>query len=370
MAESKTTWFNGWFGETTLWDACRDGKLSKVAKCLNKKPELLHSHLEKDPCYTPFQIAALHGRVDVMRFLVEKGADPNVIDAENRTPIHLAVMGGHLPAVVYLLNEVGVVHTSKDIEGRTPLDIAKLGTEDEKKKKRMAALEILHFLETYVKECDKKEHNLRQKLLIESIDTGMADFSCPICFDLLYKPVTVLCGHTMCKYCLDRTLLDEMRCPVCSAPCPHSHMLKSNILLSEIIELNYPLTTKRRMKENEAVQRETVTLHIGNEHKVLQVESANKHSWKFFIRRSDDGDVSRIVDKVDVKLHHSFSPNSFVLTRPPFEVDRVGWGLFTIQGIIHFKPHLNHYPVNFQHQLNFSAPETYNAISLTFYSIK
>ena len=45
------------------------------------------------------------------------------------------------------------------------------------------------------------------------------ELDCPVCLDLLYKPMAYGCGHTVCKPCHKRTVANtgggDERCPVC-----------------------------------------------------------------------------------------------------------------------------------------------------------
>jgi len=45
-------------------------------------------------------------------------------------------------------------------------------------------------------------------------------FDCPICFDLIFDPVTVNCGHSFCRSCLARAIDHNPVCPVCRAAVP------------------------------------------------------------------------------------------------------------------------------------------------------
>jgi len=40
-------------------------------------------------------------------------------------------------------------------------------------------------------------------------------FECKLCYDLLFKPVTMTCGHVFCKTCLVKTLDYNALCPIC-----------------------------------------------------------------------------------------------------------------------------------------------------------
>eukprot|EP00062_Callorhinchus_milii_P008312 gi/632950861/ref/XP_007890968.1/ PREDICTED: LON peptidase N-terminal domain and RING finger protein 1 [Callorhinchus milii] len=42
-----------------------------------------------------------------------------------------------------------------------------------------------------------------------------SDFECSLCMRLFYEPVTLPCGHTFCKSCLERCLDHSAQCPLC-----------------------------------------------------------------------------------------------------------------------------------------------------------
>ena len=41
------------------------------------------------------------------------------------------------------------------------------------------------------------------------------DFECKLCYNLLFQPVTTICGHTFCRECLERCLDHRAECPCC-----------------------------------------------------------------------------------------------------------------------------------------------------------
>lgn len=53
---------------------------------------------------SPLHIAALWGRLEAARILVDKGAYLDVQDGYQQTPLHLACLGGHVAIVGLLLD--------------------------------------------------------------------------------------------------------------------------------------------------------------------------------------------------------------------------------------------------------------------------
>jgi len=77
-----------------------------------------------------------------------------------------------------------------------------------------------------------------------------SDLECSICNDILYKPVTIACGHTFCKDCLLQFLRQKPICPLCRSPTfLQTHTLNENITLRNIIEAKYPKLIEKREQE-------------------------------------------------------------------------------------------------------------------------
>jgi ankyrin repeat protein len=74
-------------------------------------------------CQTPLYRAAFKGHLEVVRYLVEQGADKEKADNYSRTPLHIAAGQGHADVVVCLLSH-GAKLNVRDTTGRLPVDVA------------------------------------------------------------------------------------------------------------------------------------------------------------------------------------------------------------------------------------------------------
>ena len=57
-----------------------------------------------------------------------------------------------------------------------------------------------------------------QSLELEGVPVNLIQediFECKLCYDLLFQPITLTCGHVFCKNCLVKTLDYKALCPLC-----------------------------------------------------------------------------------------------------------------------------------------------------------
>jgi ankyrin repeat protein len=73
---------------------------------------------------TPLHAAAIQGHLELARYLLSEGADPNVRTKCGDTPLHVAVDSGHA-ALAALLREGGADLTIKNDDDETPVDVAR-----------------------------------------------------------------------------------------------------------------------------------------------------------------------------------------------------------------------------------------------------
>ena len=109
--------FADFAGETPLHRACYNGHLDVVRVLLEAGADL---HATDNGGRTPLHRACDNGHLDVVRVLFEAGADLHATDDGGRTPLHLACDNGHFD-VVRVLFEAGADLHATDNCGRTPL---------------------------------------------------------------------------------------------------------------------------------------------------------------------------------------------------------------------------------------------------------
>ena len=62
---------------------------------------------------TPLYFAAYKGHIEIVKYLVERGADVNCKDNNNDTPLYVAAANGHTEIVKYLIRECSVQFCEK-----------------------------------------------------------------------------------------------------------------------------------------------------------------------------------------------------------------------------------------------------------------
>jgi ankyrin repeat protein len=108
-------------GLPRLVQACFSGSFDLIEALLKRGADV--DQVTQPARWTPLHVAAHMGRRDVVKRLLESGADPNVQDGAGHTPLHLASNRG-ASAVVLVLLQAGADPNVQNFMGRTPLHLA------------------------------------------------------------------------------------------------------------------------------------------------------------------------------------------------------------------------------------------------------
>lgn len=131
--------------------ACASGDVEAARSLLASDPQLVSVGNPASPHggWTGLHEAAKGGRVDVVRFLLERGANPNLREAgDNTYPLHWAAAGAALETVRALLDAGGDVHGVGDVHlldtiGWAAYYPAEDGNRDDITPSRQAVLSLL-----------------------------------------------------------------------------------------------------------------------------------------------------------------------------------------------------------------------------------
>lgn len=85
----------------------------------------------------------------------------------------------------------------------------------------------------------------------EGAKDGLVDgeLDCPGCNRLISEPVTVPCGHSYCRSCLEETFLSK--CKKCHEELGEKHLLRANVLLGGLLEKWFPDEIQRTKRTAE-----------------------------------------------------------------------------------------------------------------------
>ena len=112
-----------------FYQAVGSGNLKLTKEMLNRtiveKAILLNNPASSDPkCETPLHCAAMSKSSDVVHFLLEAGAFPNVTNVSGETPLHLAAKAGRTDICNVLISHGAQVHCRRAGDNMRPVDIA------------------------------------------------------------------------------------------------------------------------------------------------------------------------------------------------------------------------------------------------------
>ena len=96
-------------------------------------------------------------------------------------------------------------------------------------------------------------------------------FHCALCSGLYVEPVTLDCGHTLCKSCIlpDKASIQVIDCKLCGRVTNHDNDIAVNVLMTDLIQKWFPREYEEEVKKLEKVGREL----RGDKEKVVETLS-------------------------------------------------------------------------------------------------
>ncbi len=121
-----------------IHDAAGQGDLATIRTLLSESPDLVQSKDERGG--TPLHSSSFGGHLEVVKFLLQKGADIEAVNGRGFTSLQLAAYGGHRDVVQYLLEKGADINAVNKQMDMTALDFAFL------KELQAGKLDIAPFL--------------------------------------------------------------------------------------------------------------------------------------------------------------------------------------------------------------------------------
>ena len=108
-----------------LFDAAANGRYREIVNLIESGVDAhLYEGLKVKPYEsehnTPLHLASLNGHLDIVKYLIKKGANVNTRNRKNQMPLHLAVHNAHKEIIKYLVKHGADMNVVED-EGDTPV---------------------------------------------------------------------------------------------------------------------------------------------------------------------------------------------------------------------------------------------------------
>lgn len=208
-------------GNRPLCVACEEGHLDVVKLLIENGANVnMHDRMHNKPLY----YACKNGHLDVAKWLILKGSEVDVGSIDyNITPLYIACNEGHFDVVKLLVKRRANIHV-KDRWGKTPLyyacekgyfDIAKFLIKNGANVNQKDDIGDTPLYYAYT-----NGHFKIVKLLIEKgVDVNEFDENCPICLESLFEGKIYLtsCKHIFHHECLRNSIKvsNKYKCPLC-----------------------------------------------------------------------------------------------------------------------------------------------------------
>ena len=93
-----------------IYTACLEGNIKKIGLLFDKHPEKINEYFPLEISvmkWTPLLMAVNNGQLEIIKLLIDKGANINKKSFFGFSPIHIAVLQENINIVIYLL-KIGV----------------------------------------------------------------------------------------------------------------------------------------------------------------------------------------------------------------------------------------------------------------------
>eukprot|EP00347_Sterkiella_histriomuscorum_P016628 403352460 len=170
----------------------------------------------------------------------------------------------------------------------------------------------------------------------------------------MVEPCTLPCNHVFCIQCINQLVQQKTQCPMCRFDFPIDYNPQVDLKLQAKILSQNEIKFKERLEELKTQgllegNQIRIKFIYGNDHKPVQnpkkvgQDNYNANEWTTFVRlvpnqglNSNDS-IKRYIQKVRFGLHPTFGVTEIDVKSAPFQMTRIGWGVFNIPIEIFFR---------------------------------
>ena len=165
---------------------------------LTKKPEIINTLYYNDNS-TLLIVASIWKRFDMVKILIDMGANINIINKEGRSALHYAVEKSCIKSIKYLV-DAGIDKEVLDKKGETALQIAN----------RIGNIDVINILQPPKQFARNEPSN---ELLNEPSNNPPDEYMCPITLSLMVDPVIALDGITYERTAIEKWFKSKNKSP-------------------------------------------------------------------------------------------------------------------------------------------------------------
>lgn len=107
-----------------IHEAVSTGNLAEVQRLITENPACVNAQEKRIFKHTPLHIAAEWGPLEIVQFLLDKGANVNAKSTQGNTPLHYAAKQNEAAIAQLLLERGAAINDQRSLDGWAPLHFA------------------------------------------------------------------------------------------------------------------------------------------------------------------------------------------------------------------------------------------------------
>ena len=210
-----------------------------------------------------------------------------------------------------------------------------------------------------------EDSNSKLKLKNEIISKQIDHHTCPICLQILTRPIFTPCNHAFCLGCYEECAELSIKniCPLCRFSVPKDFQPSIDKEYAKKLKEIFEKETKEREKQLAEVlllEKQFIKLkfNYGNTWKEVphpKKPGETSNNWRAHLKLVNE-DSQKYIKYVEFELHPTYAGDKIIKKcKAPFEIERLAWGYFNLPITIYFTDLIESDPIVINHMLYFQT---------------